>query len=89
MKPDEIHCQLCDVYGENAMSSSVVRGWRQLLFNEGHKNVRDDLWSGRLSVVKEDLVRAFEEKIRENSSPLHHFPCISSNFTVNSSRNYV
>jgi len=25
-----------------------------------------DLWSGRLSVVNEDLVRAFEEKMREN-----------------------
>ena len=25
-----------------------------------------DLWSGRLSVVNEDLVRAVEEKIREN-----------------------
>jgi len=28
--------------------------------------VYDDLWSGRLSVVNEDLVHAFEEKIREN-----------------------
>jgi len=28
--------------------------------------VYDDLWSGRLSVVNEDLVRAFEERIREN-----------------------
>jgi len=28
--------------------------------------VCDDLWSGRLSVVNEDLVPAFEEKIREN-----------------------
>jgi hypothetical protein len=25
MKPAEIHCQLCDVYGEHAMSSSMVR----------------------------------------------------------------
>jgi len=24
MKPAEIHCQLCDVYGEHAMSSSMV-----------------------------------------------------------------
>jgi len=52
------------------------------LFNEGHKNVHDDLWSGRLSVVNEDLVRAFEEKIRENrrftiTSGSLHFPQIS------------
>ena len=58
-------CQLCGVYGERAMSSSVVRRWVRL-FNEGHKNVHDDLRSGRLSVVNEDLVRAVEGKIREN-----------------------
>jgi len=47
--------------------------------------VHDDLWSGRLSVVIEDLVHAFEEKIRENT--IHHyvtFPAFSSNFTVTS-----
>jgi len=32
MKPVEI-CQLCDMYGEHAMSSSVVQRWVQL-FNE-------------------------------------------------------
>jgi len=42
----------------------------------------DDLWSGRLSVVNEDLVRAFEEKIRENRRFANtalslHFPQIS------------
>ena len=47
------------------MNSSVVRRWVRL-FNEGHKNVHDDLRSGRLSVVNEDLVRAVEGKIREN-----------------------
>ena len=25
MKPAEIHCQLCEVYGEHAMSSAMVR----------------------------------------------------------------
>jgi len=50
----------------------------------------DDLWSGRLSVVNEDLVRAFEEKIRENT--IRHystFPAFSSNFMVTSSPNCV
>ena len=61
MKMAEIH-QLCYVYGEHAMSSSMVWRWVRL-FNEGHKNVRVDPRSGRPSVVNEDLVRAFEEKI--------------------------
>ena len=51
-KPAEIH-QLCDVYGEHAMSSSMV--WRWVwLFNEGRENVHDDPRSGRPSVVNED-----------------------------------
>jgi len=64
MKLAEI-CQLCDLYGEHAMSSSMVWRWVQL-FNEGHENVHDELWSCGLSVVNEDLVHTFEEKIREN-----------------------
>jgi len=65
MKLVEIHCQLCDVYGEHAMSNSMVRGWVRLL-NEECKNVHDDPQSGWLTVVSEDFVRAVEEKIREN-----------------------
>jgi len=60
----EIH-QLCDVYGEHAMSSSRVWRWVRL-FNDGRKNVHDDLQSGLPSVVNEDLVCTVEEKIREN-----------------------
>ena len=40
IKPAEIHLQLCDVYGEHAMSSSVVRRWVRL-FNEGCEKVHD------------------------------------------------
>jgi len=90
MTPAEIHRQPCGVYGEHAMSSSMVRRWvRQ--FNEGRENVHDDPRSGRPSVVNEDLVRTVEEKIRENRRlaitplPLH----FSSNFTVTSSQNCV
>ena len=43
----------------------MVRRW-VLLFNEGRENVHDDPWSGQPSVVNDDLVRAVEEKIREN-----------------------
>ena len=80
MKTAEIH-QLCDVYGEHAMSSLMVWRWVRL-FNEGWENLHDDLWSGRPSVANEDLVRAVEEKIRENrwftiTSLSLHFPQIS------------
>jgi len=53
MKLAEIHHQLCDVYGEHAMSSSVVQRWVQL-FNEGCENVHDDPRSGQPSVMNED-----------------------------------
>jgi len=81
MKLAEIHRQLCDVYGEHAMSSSMVWRWVQL-FNEGRENVHDDSQSSQPSVVNEDLVRAVEEKIRENRqftimSLSLHFPQIS------------
>jgi len=81
MTPAEIHRQLCDVYGEHAMSSSTVRRWVRL-FNEGRENFHDDPRSGRPSVVNEDLVCAIEEKIRENrrfttTSLSLHFPQIS------------
>ena len=65
MTPTEIHRQVCDVYGEQAVISSVVRRWVRL-FNEGRENVQDDPRSGRPSVVNADLVRAVEENIREN-----------------------
>ena len=43
MTPAEIHRQLCDVYGEHAMSSSMVRRWVRL-FNLLTPNVN---YSGR------------------------------------------
>jgi len=49
MKPGEIHRQLCDVYGEHAMSSSIVQRWVRL-FNEEAKmcvmicGMADRLW---------------------------------------------
>jgi transposase len=65
MTPAEIPRHLCDVCGEHAMSSSVVRRWVRL-FNERRENMHDDPRSGRSSVVNEDLVRAVEEKIWDN-----------------------
>jgi uncharacterized Zn finger protein len=80
MKPADIHCQLCKVYGEHAMSDSVARWVRY--FNELRENVYEDLRSSRPSMVNEDLVREVEEKIQENrqfiiSSLSLHFPQIS------------
>ena len=81
MTTAEIHRQLCDVYGEHTMISSMERRWVRL-FNEGRENVHDDSRSGRPSVVNEDLVRAVEAKIRGNrwftNTPLSlHLPQIS------------
>jgi hypothetical protein len=50
VKLADIHCQICEVYGENAMSDGMLRKWARK-FNEGRDNVHDKPWSGRLSVV--------------------------------------
>jgi hypothetical protein len=65
MKPADIHCRLCEVYVEHAMSDSIVRRWMRH-FNEGYENVHDVPRHGRPSVVNEDLVCKVEEKIQEN-----------------------
>jgi hypothetical protein len=65
MKPADIHCQLCEVYGEHAMSDLMVWRWMRH-FHEGCKSVHDDPRSSRPSVVNEDLVHAVKEKIQEN-----------------------
>ena len=64
MKPGEIHCQLCDVYGEHAMSSSMVRRWVRL-FNEDAKMCMM-ICGAANRLVNQGLLPAVEEKIREN-----------------------
>jgi len=65
IQPTDIHRQVCEVYGEGAMSDSMVRRWcRQ--FESGRDNLHDDKRSGRPSVVTPDLVQQIEVKIREN-----------------------
>ena len=40
----EIHHQICQVYGDNAMSDGMVRKWVRM-FNEGRENAHDGaLW---------------------------------------------
>jgi transposase len=65
MKPADIHCKLCEMYGEHAISDSMVRRWVRH-FNEERENVRDDPRSGRSSVNNKYLARAVEEKIQGN-----------------------
>ena len=63
--PSEIHHQVCQVYGDNAMSDGMVRKWVRM-FNEGRQNVYDDARSGRPSLVNADLVRKVKERVRDD-----------------------
>jgi len=77
----EIHHQVCQVYGDNEMSDSVVRKWVRM-FNEGRENMNDEARSGRPSLVNDDLVRKVNERVRGDrnftiSDLSLHFPQIS------------
>ena len=80
--PSAVHHQICQVYGDNAISYGMVRKWVQML-NEGRENVHDEARSGRPSLVNDDLVRKVNERVRDGRrcriydlSP--HFPQIST-----------
>jgi len=60
--PNEIHHQICQVYGDNAMSDGMVRKWVQM-FNEGQENVHNEAQSGRPSLVNDDLVCKVNERV--------------------------
>ena len=79
--PSEIHHQICQVYGDNAMSDGMVRKWVQM-FNEGRENGHDEERSGCPSLVNDDLVRKVNERVRDGrrftiSDLFLHFPQIS------------
>jgi len=79
--PCEIHHQICQVYGDNAMSDGMVRKWVRT-FNEGRENAHDETRSGRPSLVNDDLVRKVKERVYDDrrftiSDPSLHFPQIS------------
>ena len=63
--PSEIHHQICQVYGDNAMSDGMVRKWVRM-FNEGREYVHDEARSGRPSLVNDDLVRRVSERGRDD-----------------------
>ena len=82
MLPSEIHHQICQVYGDNAMSDGMVRKWVGM-FKEGRENVHDETRSGRLSLVNDDLVSKVNERVRDDrrftiSDLSLHFPQITS-----------
>jgi len=79
--PSEIHHQICQVYGDNAMSDGMVRKWVRM-FNEGRENVHDEARSESPSLVNDDLVRKDNERVRDDrrftiSDLSLHFPQIS------------
>ena len=61
----EIHHQICQVYGDNAMSDGMVRKWARF-FNEGRENVYDEARSERPSLVYDDLVRKVNKRVRDD-----------------------
>jgi len=61
--PSEIHHQICQVYGDNAMSDGMVMKWVRM-FNEGQHNMHDETRSSRPSLVDYDLVRKVNERVR-------------------------
>jgi len=80
--PSEIHHQICQVYGDNAISDCMVMKWVRM-FNEGRENVHDEAPSGRPSLLNDDLVRKINERVRDDrrftiSDLSLHFPHISS-----------
>jgi len=50
--PNGIHHQICQVYGDNAMSDGMVRKWVRM-FNEGREIVHDEARSGRPPIFGE------------------------------------
>jgi len=63
--PSEIHHQICQVYGDNEMSDSMVRKWVRR-FYEVRENVHDKARSGLPSLVNDNLVRKVNERVRDD-----------------------
>jgi len=79
--PSEIHHQICQVYGDNALSDGMARKWFRM-FNEGRENMHVEARSGRPSLVNYDLLRNVNERVRADrrftiSDLSLHFPQIS------------
>jgi transposase len=71
VKPADIRRQICEVYGENAMSDGMVRKWVRK-FNESRDNVHEEPRSGRPSVVSDvfsrvHVLRGEDKEIGDNA----------------------
>ena len=78
--PSEIHHQICQVYGDNAMSDGMVRKWVRM-FNEGRENVHDEARIGRPSLVNDDLVFKVNKRVHDNRRfTISDVPALSSDF---------
>ena len=73
--PSEIHHQICQMYGDNAMSDGMVRKWVRM-FNERRENVHDEARSGRPSLVMMIwCVRSTKECVTTGVSQFLICPC--------------
>ena len=68
VKPADIHCQICEVYGENAMSDGMVRKWVRR-FSEARDNVQTTS-RGAVGRLWSQAPTFCEEGIKETGSPL-------------------
>ncbi|GFV52799.1 histone-lysine N-methyltransferase SETMAR [Trichonephila clavipes] len=65
MSAADIHRQITEVYGTEAMNDSKVRKWARK-FKDGRTNIHDEERLGHPSVITDVLMQAVETKIREN-----------------------
>ena len=80
MLPSEIHHQICQVYGDDAMNDGMVRKWVRM-FDEGRQNLHDEGRSGRSSLVNDDwCVKSTKECVTTDVSQFPISLCISSDF---------
>jgi len=70
----KIHHQICQDYGDNAMSDGMVRKWVRM-FNEGRDNVHDEAQSGRPSLVNDDLLRKVDRVRDDRRFTISVCPC--------------
>jgi len=63
--PSEIHHQISQMFGDNAMIDGMIRKWVRI-FNEGRQNVHDKARSGRPSLMNDDLVLKVNERARDD-----------------------
>jgi hypothetical protein len=66
MKPTDIHRQLCEVYGEHAMSDSIIRRWGMMIHG-----VADRLWLMKIWYMQR------KRRLKRTRDSSLHFPQIS------------